>query len=124
MDWGRLLMALAIAGACAVTGGAVTAAWYSPRLEDKEAQRHALEQAYLRLADRTGEQNEAIQAMAATGERQAQALATAQTKAAGLADILKAKAAEWLARQRQSGADPCQTARAWVDEQLQKERQP
>jgi len=120
MDWGRLFLTLAIAAA----GAAISAAWYSPRLDAKEAQRQALEQAYLRLADRTGEQNAAIQTMAATGERQATTLATAQAKAARLAATIKAKAAEWLARQRPAGADPCQTARAWVDEQLQKERRP
>lgn len=122
IPWGRILAILAVLAAGVLLGGAIVQRHYEPQLTAANQKIGALEHAYLTLAEATGRQNAAIDALEQQGRARADKAAQAVQQAHGEAQDYYRRGEAILGLKRPPSADPCRSASAEFDAELQRER--
>ncbi|MEW6166064.1 MAG: hypothetical protein AB1642_13480 [Pseudomonadota bacterium] len=122
VPWARLVAVAVVLLAGIALGGWLAARHFEPRLAEANRKLGEYQHAYLTLAEATGRQNAAIEAMkTAEHERQARAVraaATARREARGHYNAAQAI----LGLKPSAGTDACAAARADFDAELRAER--
>lgn len=118
----RLLVALAIAAFGFFVGITLTARHYEPRLAAANKKIGEFENAYATLAETTGRQNAAIDALELQASQRKEQARQAAVQARGAAQAHYRRSDGILGLKTPPGADPCRAAAAEFDTELAIER--
>jgi hypothetical protein len=122
IPWGRLVAVAALLLAGIVLGGWLAARHFEPQLAEANRKLGEYEHAYLTLAEATGRQNAAIDALEQAAATRKGKARKAAIQARGAAQPHYGRAEAILGLKPPPSADPCRAASADFDAELREER--